>query len=41
MARHEGGEMLLNSDGADTWATTTMRNGEGFVKVKMTNISTD
>jgi len=41
MAWHEGDQMLLNSDGADTWATTTMRNGEGLVEVKMANISTN
>lgn len=34
-------QVLHKSDGSDTWSTSTMRNGEGLMKVKMTDISTD
>ena len=32
--------MLAYTDGADTWATATMRNTEGFVQVEVGYIAT-
>ncbi len=34
-------KMLLGTDGSDTWATASMRDGEGLVKVEMTHVSSD
>merc|ERR1719223_1079471 len=34
-------QMLLESNGSDTWSTTTVRNGEGLMQVQVTNIGTN
>ena len=41
MSWNERTQVILVTNGSNTWTTTSMRNREGLVKVKMTDISSD
>jgi len=40
VAREEGGQVVLDSDGSHAWTASSVGNAEGLVQVEMANVST-